>query len=187
MKHFALAKGGCLEQGLQAGQPCANLLSSLLQCEAGNSLWRGWCRVGRLQAGPSLQMTSHQQPHWDASPSLFPQCPFRQTLLSQTHLPPLTFSPSCLPCPVPLAEQSGSFLPSGPLWISVSRSEALFAALRPKGDNSTHYFTAGVGGEHIPHWYCPMLITCRGHEPGTRRLQSPLSFGSRVSLEQRWR
>lgn len=187
MKHFALAKGGCLEQGLQAGQPCAALLSPLLQWEASNSLWRGWCRAGRLQAGPSLQMASHQQPRWDASPpSLFPQCPFRQALLSQTHLPPLTFSPSCLPCLVPLAEQSGSFLPSGPPWISVSRSESLFAALRPKGDNSTHYFT--VGGENAsPTAIAPMLVTYRGHEPGTRRLQSRLSFGSRVSLEQRWR
>lgn len=157
MRHFALAKGGCLEQWLQAGQPCATLLSPLHQWEAGISLWRRWCHVGRLQAGPSLLMASHQQPHWDAPPpALFPQCPLTQALLSQTHLPPLTFSPSCLLCLVPWAEQSCSFLTSGLLWVSVSRSESPFAALRPKGVNSTHYFTLGqkaspTSSAHVGH------------------------------------
>lgn len=151
MRHFALAKGGWLEQWLQAGQPWATLLSPLHQWQAGISLWRGWCNVGRLQAGPSLLMASCQQPHWDASPpAFFSQCSFTQALLSQIHLPPLTFSPSCFLCLVPWAEQSCSFLPSGPLWVSLSRSESLFAALRPKGVNSTHYFT--WGGERVPHW-----------------------------------
>ena len=127
MRPFALAKGGWLEQWLQAGQPWATLLSPLHQWQAGISLWRGWCNVGRLQAGPSLLMASCQQPHWDASPPAF-------------------FSH----CLVPWAEQSCSFLPSGPLWVSLSRSESLFAALRPKGVNSTHYFT--WGGERVPHW-----------------------------------
>ena len=152
--------------------------------------WRGWCRVGRLQAGPSLQMASHQQPRWDASPpSLFPQCPFRQTLLSQTHLPPLTFSPSCLPCLVPLAEQSSSFLPSGSLWISVSRSEALFAALRPKGDNSTHHFTAGEGaGENTsPTGSAPfghLQRTRAGHKETTVTSQLWIKglFGAKMAL-----
>lgn len=92
-------------------QPWATLLSPLHQWQAGISLWKGWCHVGRLQAGPSLLMASHQQPHWDAPPpALFPQCSFTQALLSQTHLPPLTFSPSCFLCLVPWAEHSCSFL-----------------------------------------------------------------------------
>ena len=53
-------------------------------------------------------------------------------------------------------EQSCSFLTSGLLWVSVSRSESLLAALRPKGVNSTHYFTVGenaspTGSAHVGH------------------------------------
>lgn len=149
MRHFALAKE-CLEQWLQARPALCYLTLPLHQWEAGISLWRRWCHVG---AGSRLAHPADGLP--PAAPLGCSSTGFVSSVSSHTsssltdapatsHLLPI-LSPFCL---VPWAEQSCSFLTSGLLWVSVSRSESPFAALC---QGLTPLTTSLWGPKGIPH------------------------------------
>lgn len=102
---------------------------------ASNPMLRGWCHAGSPRPAPLLLMPP--PPLLSPPCSLFPQCSFTQA--------PNPMSSACALSHA-WAEQSCSFMPHCLLLVSVSGSESPFAALRSKGEKSTHYPIGAEGG-----------------------------------------